>query len=215
MQSASIHRRLVLTATAATLGGAFAPGVSAAAETIWFGEYSTAKQRNGTDIRLAMYRKRLGAPQPGEAPRPVLFMVHGSSTSARSSFDLAVPGRADYSMMDVFARYGFDVWTMDHEGYGRSVAHRRQFRHRQRCRGPESGDGGGRARNRARRGAISSANRPARCARRRSPSRRRSMPAALYWRRIPTPAKARRRWQSAPSRWSITAPTTPGCATAR
>ena len=23
-------------------------------------------------------------------------------------------------MMDAFARYGFDVWTMDHEGYGRS-----------------------------------------------------------------------------------------------
>jgi alpha-beta hydrolase superfamily lysophospholipase len=22
--------------------------------------------------------------------------------------------------MNVFARYGFDVWTMDHEGYGRS-----------------------------------------------------------------------------------------------
>ena len=120
MQSASIHRRLVLTATAATMGGAFAPGASAAAGAIWFGEYSTAKQRNGTDIRLAMYRKRLGAPQPGEAPRPVLFMVHGSSTSARSSFDLAVPGRPDYSMMDAFARYGFDVWTMDHEGYGRS-----------------------------------------------------------------------------------------------
>ena len=24
-------------------------------------------------------------------------------------------------MMDVFARYGFDVWTMDHENYGRSA----------------------------------------------------------------------------------------------
>ena len=121
MQSASIHRRLVLTATAATMGGTLAPGVSAAAEAIWFAEYSTAKQRNGADIRLAMYRKRVGAPQSGEAPRPVLFMVHGSSTSARSSFDLAVPGRANYSMMDAFARYGFDVWTMDHEGYGRSA----------------------------------------------------------------------------------------------
>jgi pimeloyl-ACP methyl ester carboxylesterase len=121
MRSASIHRRLVLTATAATMGGALAPGRAVTAEAIWFGEYSTAKPRNGTDIRLAMYRKRLGAPQPGEAPRPVLFMVHGSSTSARSSFDLAVPGRPDYSMMDAFARYGFDVWTMDHEGYGRSA----------------------------------------------------------------------------------------------
>jgi pimeloyl-ACP methyl ester carboxylesterase len=32
-----------------------------------------------------------------------------------------VPGRgSDYSMMDHCARAGFDVWTMDHEGYGRS-----------------------------------------------------------------------------------------------
>ena len=50
----------------------------------------------------------------------MLFLVHGSSNSARSSFDLTVPGRGEYSSMDVFARYGFDVWTMDHEGYGKS-----------------------------------------------------------------------------------------------
>ena len=58
----------------------------------------------------------------GETPRPVLFLVHGSSVSARPSFDLAVPGAGEYSLMNVFARYGFDVWTMDHEGYGRSTA---------------------------------------------------------------------------------------------
>ena len=29
-----------------------------------------------------------------------------------------VPGRSNYSMMDYFAERGFDVWTMDHEGYG-------------------------------------------------------------------------------------------------
>ena len=72
------------------------------------------------DVRLYLYRKRLGAPQPGEAPRPVLFMVHGSSNSGRPSFDLEVPGKGEYSLMNVFARWGYDVWTMDHEGYGRS-----------------------------------------------------------------------------------------------
>jgi alpha-beta hydrolase superfamily lysophospholipase len=46
--------------------------------------------------------------------------VHGSSPAALSSFDLNVPGHGDYSLMDAFARFGFDVWTMDHEGYGRS-----------------------------------------------------------------------------------------------
>jgi alpha-beta hydrolase superfamily lysophospholipase len=50
----------------------------------------------------------------------VLFLVHGSSISARPSFDLSVPGHGEYSLMNVFAGYGFDVWTMDHENYGRS-----------------------------------------------------------------------------------------------
>jgi len=35
-------------------------------------------------------------------------------------FDLAVPGRDDYSVMNEFARHGFDCWTMDHENYGKS-----------------------------------------------------------------------------------------------
>jgi alpha-beta hydrolase superfamily lysophospholipase len=50
----------------------------------------------------------------------VLFLVHGSTASARGSYDLQVPGR-HYSMMDEFAQRGFDVWTVDHEGYGRST----------------------------------------------------------------------------------------------
>lgn len=81
---------------------------------IWAKEY-TATKRN---IPLHVFRKRVGAPK-GE-DRPVLFLVHGSSFSGRSGFDLQVPGKPDYSMMDHFARAGFDVWTMDHEGYGRS-----------------------------------------------------------------------------------------------
>ncbi len=50
----------------------------------------------------------------------MLFLVHGSSPAALSSFDLTVPGHGEYSLMNAFARDGFDVWTMDHEGYGRS-----------------------------------------------------------------------------------------------
>jgi alpha-beta hydrolase superfamily lysophospholipase len=71
------------------------------------------------EVSLAVYRKRLG-PAAGEPPRPVLFLVHGSSNSALSSFDLTVPGAGEYSTMNVFAGLGFDVWTMDHENYGRS-----------------------------------------------------------------------------------------------
>jgi alpha-beta hydrolase superfamily lysophospholipase len=70
--------------------------------------------KNG--VRLWVYRKRAhaGAPQRGR-----LFCVHGSSYSGKTMFDLQVAGR-DYSMMDHFARLGYEVWTMDHEGYGHS-----------------------------------------------------------------------------------------------
>jgi pimeloyl-ACP methyl ester carboxylesterase len=72
------------------------------------------------EVSLAVYRKHRGPLAPGQSPRPVLFLVHGSSNSALSSFDLTVSGAGEYSTMNVFADLGFDVWTMDHENYGRS-----------------------------------------------------------------------------------------------
>jgi pimeloyl-ACP methyl ester carboxylesterase len=83
---------------------------------IWSGEYWAKKG----EVSLYIYRKRLGAPQPREA-LPVLFLAHGSSISSRPTFDLHVPGHGEYSVMDKFAEYGFDVWTMDFEGYGKST----------------------------------------------------------------------------------------------
>ena len=68
------------------------------------------------DVDLFVFRKR----QAGATGHPVLFLVHGSSFCGPTGFDLQVPGRDDYSLMERFARAGFDVWTMDHEGYGRS-----------------------------------------------------------------------------------------------
>jgi alpha-beta hydrolase superfamily lysophospholipase len=67
-----------------------------------------------------MFRKRVGAPKPGEAALPVLLLVHGSSVSSRPSFDLTVAGHGEYSVMNTFAGFGFDVWILDHENYGRS-----------------------------------------------------------------------------------------------
>lgn len=90
---------------------------AAAAEPFWTARYEAKKG----DVTLAMYRKRLHAPHPGGQKLPVLFLVHGSSVSALPSFDLTVPGAGEYSLMNVFARYGFDVWTMDFEGYGKST----------------------------------------------------------------------------------------------
>src|SRR2546423_10494873 len=73
---------------------------------------------NKGSAKLSLYRKRV-PPKPGET-QPVLFLVHGSSNSARTSYDLTVPGKGEYSAMNVLADFGFDVWTMDHDGYGRS-----------------------------------------------------------------------------------------------
>ena len=87
-----------------------------AAGKIWSNEYWAKKG----DVSLYVFRKRVGAPKTGQAPLPVLFLVHGSSVSSRSSFDLTVPGHGEYSLMNVFAHYGFDVWTMNLENYGRS-----------------------------------------------------------------------------------------------
>src|SRR5215472_2304082 len=83
---------------------------------IWSAEYTAEKG----PVKLAMFRKRANAPKAGETALPVLFLVHGSSISSRPSFDRTVPGRGEYSVMNTFAGYGFDVWTMDHENYGRS-----------------------------------------------------------------------------------------------
>jgi pimeloyl-ACP methyl ester carboxylesterase len=118
------RRMVIKTAGAGLAAGALSPGLlpagaaeqTAAAEPIWSAEYWAQKG----PVKLYVYRKRAGAPKPGEAARPVVFLVHGSSNASRSSFDLTVPGRGEYSFMNVLARDGFDVWTMDHEGYGKS-----------------------------------------------------------------------------------------------
>jgi pimeloyl-ACP methyl ester carboxylesterase len=72
------------------------------------------------DVKLYLFRKRdMRAPTPASG-KPVLFLAHGSSVSSVPTFDLKLPGKSGYSMMDAFAAWGFDVWTMDFEGYGKS-----------------------------------------------------------------------------------------------
>src|SRR4051794_41251031 len=75
----------------------------------------------GSDVRLFLWNKHGGDPS-GPAGR-ILF-VHGSSMASQPTFDLQVPGRTDSSAMDWFAALGYDTWTVDMEGYGRSDKHR-------------------------------------------------------------------------------------------
>src|SRR5689334_21924482 len=70
-----------------------------------------------SEVRLFLWRK---LPTDGHAPNGTILFVHGSSMASQPTFDLEVPGRPDSSVMDWFAARGFDTWTMDHEGYGRS-----------------------------------------------------------------------------------------------
>jgi pimeloyl-ACP methyl ester carboxylesterase len=126
MNDHQIARRRLIASAGLGVGAGLISGLAGAqAETavaesqaadIWSHEYWA----NKGDVKLNLWRKRLGEPKPGEAALPVLFLVHGSSLSARSSYDLTVPGTDEYSMMNAFARYGYDVWTMDHDGYGYS-----------------------------------------------------------------------------------------------
>src|SRR5215470_18856907 len=69
------------------------------------------------DVRLFLWQKT--AAERGRACGTVLF-VHGSSMASQPTFDLSVPGRPDSSVMHWFAERGFDCWTVDMEGYGRS-----------------------------------------------------------------------------------------------
>jgi len=109
-------RRALLAGAGLSFGSGLLAAPSSASK-IWSNEYWAKKG----DVSLYMFRKRMDAPKAGQAPLPVLFLVHGSSISSRPSFDLTVPGRGEYSLMNTFAQSGFDVWTMDHENYGRST----------------------------------------------------------------------------------------------
>ena len=90
---------------------------------------STTTWKGGTehwtrkgDVKLFLWNKK-----PAAGPkRGTVFFVHGSSMASQPTFDLFVPGRPDSSVMDWFAARGFDTWTMDNEGYGRSDKNRPQ-----------------------------------------------------------------------------------------
>jgi pimeloyl-ACP methyl ester carboxylesterase len=80
-------------------------------------EHWTYKIDGSERVKLFLWEKFAG--EPRDAKGVVLF-VHGSSMASQPTFDLRVPGRPDSSVMDWFARRGFDAWCVDMEGYGRS-----------------------------------------------------------------------------------------------
>ncbi len=81
-------------------------------------DHWTTKDGN---VKLFLFEKCAG--DPNGSAGTILF-VHGSSMAAQPTFDLHVEGRPDSSAMDWFARRGFDCWSVDMEGYGRSTKDR-------------------------------------------------------------------------------------------
>jgi|TARA_B110000503_G_C7114912_1_gene399916 pimeloyl-ACP methyl ester carboxylesterase len=73
------------------------------------------------DINLFLWEKKASPDVPFKG---TLFFIHGSSMASQPTFDLFVQGRPYSSAMDWFTAHGYDTWTMDNEGYGRSDKHR-------------------------------------------------------------------------------------------
>ena len=71
--------------------------------------------------KLFLWNKVAGNPKSAKG---IILFVHGSSMASQPTFDLKVPGRPDSSVMEWFARQGYDTWCVDMEGYGRSTKDR-------------------------------------------------------------------------------------------
>jgi pimeloyl-ACP methyl ester carboxylesterase len=80
-------------------------------------EHWTEKLDGGERVKLFLWEKYAGDPK---RTKGIVLFVHGSSMASQPTFDLRVSGRPDSSVMDWFARRGFDTWCVDMEGYGRS-----------------------------------------------------------------------------------------------
>jgi alpha-beta hydrolase superfamily lysophospholipase len=122
--NSSPNRRNILStigiAAAAAAAPSFGAAVAATSDSggeLWSKQYTAKKGA----VNLALYRRRMKAPAPGDKPLPVVVMVHGSSISGMPSWDLHVPGAGEYSVMNVFSRLGYDCWVIDFEGYGKST----------------------------------------------------------------------------------------------
>lgn len=70
-----------------------------------------------SEVKLYLWEKYVDS----SAGKPVVVLAHGSGVGGRDSFDLQVPGKPSYSLMDFLAREGFDVFAPDIRAFGRST----------------------------------------------------------------------------------------------
>ncbi|MFL5450736.1 MAG: alpha/beta fold hydrolase [Myxococcales bacterium] len=87
--------------------------VAAAAPQISSAEHSVEKD----GVKIYVWEKYAGSPQG----KTIVVLAHGSATAGKESFDLQVPTKGSYSLMDFLAAEGFDVFALDTRGFGRST----------------------------------------------------------------------------------------------
>jgi len=100
------------------------PQFAAIAAAILSTAASSAQEVSGVEhwveregIKLYVWEKYVGSP----AGKGLIVLAHGSATAGKESFDLQVPGKPSYDLMDFLAREGFDVFAPDTRGFGRST----------------------------------------------------------------------------------------------
>jgi len=106
-----MKKALVLSLLVACVG--LGTAASAAAQDVVGAEHWV----DNAGIRLYVWEKYVGSP----TGKKVVVLAHGSATAGKESFDLQVPGKPSYSLMDILAKQGFDVFALDTRGFGRST----------------------------------------------------------------------------------------------
>lgn len=110
--------------TASAAAGVQEPTADQGLSEVTGSEHWTVKPVGAEQVRLFLWRKQLKHRDTtdggSDLRRGTILFVHGSSVSATPEFDLQLAGKPDASIMDWFARRGYDTWCVDCEGYGRS-----------------------------------------------------------------------------------------------
>jgi pimeloyl-ACP methyl ester carboxylesterase len=108
-----MHRRSILAAPAIVTVASL-PAAAQAQPQIVTEEFMVPTPDPGVEVFLRSKRPEGMQPSPG---RTVLF-CHGETYPAHTAFDLPLAG---VSWMDYIAGRGFDIWSIDLPGYGRST----------------------------------------------------------------------------------------------
>ncbi len=110
-----MHRRSLLAAPALAVLGTAIPASAQAPAAIATEEFMIPSGTEGIELFL---RNKKPESLTTFSPGRTLLFVHGATYPAHTAFDLPLIG---VSWMDYIAGRGFDVWSLDLRGYGRST----------------------------------------------------------------------------------------------